>query len=462
MPADPWQLLYLAGAVFLFISPRLTWLTTVGITFVEMTAGLIPVVIAGVLAYYGCFQTGERPLQRLALSVFLPAFLGFAAIIGEYTFLYAQTSQSLFSHRSGLALYLKEWANAFTAHPPGFSLALIALAMVGVFALRMHLGISSLPLQLGGSARSEEESQEPWNRVQLLIFVLVCPLFLLNRFLWMLLSVPTWWPHFDGPGFGIYIIFESAAGAALLVLVAILIVGKSGKEKARWSLQLPKFRYMFLGLMLPVAISLLISSSQYGYDRVQWARNDFGRTSPPQFAGYFSFNSSWHWSLLLMVFAAFAEEIIFRGMLLAPLLRRYGWHRGIFLTGLIWAAFHFHGDMHLRYSMVQALLQLVSRIATCLAMNYVLSWMTLQWKSVIPAAMAHTISNVIVVAGINGGLPFAHEIRVALWAVCALVLFHYWPIQPEDGSQVTATTANRNLRSETCRAAIIKSGGRAG
>jgi membrane protease YdiL (CAAX protease family) len=441
-PADPWQLLYIAGAVFLFISPRLTWLIAVRITFAEMTAGLIPVVIAGVFAYYGCFQTGERPLQRLALSVFLPAFLGFAVVIGEYTFFDNQRSQSLFAHRSGLVLYLEEWAIALRAHPPGLSLALIALAMVGVFALRMHLGISSLPLQLEGSARSEEGSREPWSRVQWLIFVLVCPLFLLERFSWTLLSIPTWWSRFDGPGFGIYIVFENAAAAALLVLVAILIVGKSAKEKALWALQLPKPRYMFLGLMLPVVISLLISSSQYGYDRIQWARNDFGRTSPPQFAGYFSFNSSWHWSLLLVVFAALAEEIIFRGILLAPLLRRYGWHRGIFLTGLIWAAFHFHGDMHLRYSMAQVLLQLVSRIAICLAMNYVLSWMTLQWKSVIPAAVAHTISNVIVVGRMNGGVPFAHEIRVALWAVCALVLFHYWPIGPEDSSHVTATNAN--------------------
>ena len=441
IPADPWQLLYLAGAVFLFISPRLTWLFGIGIANSFMVTGLIPVVVASVFAYYGCFQGSAHPIRRMAFAVFLPALLGFCLIIGEYTF-FNNENRSVFAHRSGLGAFLEECAAAFRAHAAGFSLALIALAMLGVFAVRMRLGISSLPLRLGGYINSEEESVGTWHRVQMLIFVLVCPLFLLERFSWMLLSIPTWWSHFDGAGFGIYIVFENATAAALLVLVAILIVGESGKRKVVWSLQLPKPRYLFLGLVLPVVISLLISSAQYGYDRVQWARNDFGRTSSPQFAGYFSFNSSWHWSLLLMVFAALAEELLFRGILVAPLLRRYGWHRGIFLTGLIWAAFHFHSDMHLRYSMAQVLLQLVSRIAICLAMNYVLSWMTLQWNSVIPAAIAHTISNVIVSVGINGGVPFAHEIRVALWAVCALVLFHYWPIRPEDSSQVTATTAN--------------------
>lgn len=114
-------------------------------------------------------------------------------------------------------------------------------------------------------------------------------------------------------------------------------------------------------------------------------------------------------------------------MLLSPLLRRYGLHRGVFFTGLIWAAVHFHGDMQQRYSIAQVLLQLASRTGICLGMNYVLSWMTLRWNSVIPAGLAHTVSNVLVIGGINGDIPHAHEMRIALWAVCAIVLFRYWP-----------------------------------
>jgi membrane protease YdiL (CAAX protease family) len=435
IPPDPWQLLYLAGAIFLFISPRLTWLFGTGIAYRFMVTGLIPVVIAGLFAYYGCFQTSAHPIRRMAFAVFCPALLGFCLIIGEYAF-FNKENRSVFTHQSGLASFLEEYVSAFKEHPAGLSLAVIALAMLGLFAIRLHLGISSLPLRLGGSACSEDESVAPWSRMQLLIFVLVCPLFLLSRFLWTLFSIPSWWWYRSGTsGFSVYIVLAEAVHAWLLILVAILILGESGRKSARSSLQLPEPRFAFFGLALPILVSFTISLLQYGHDRAQWAANDFGRASPPWFASYFSLGSSWRCTLALMVFAAFAEEIVFRGTLLRPLLRRYGLYRGVFLTGLIWAAFHFHGDMHQSYSMAQALLRLASRIAICLAMNYVLSWMTLRWNSVIPAAIAHTVSNVLVVGGINSGIQYAYAMRIALWSVCALVLFHYWPPREEAGTR---------------------------
>jgi membrane protease YdiL (CAAX protease family) len=435
IPADPWQLLYLVGAVFLFMSPRLTWLFGTGIAYSFMVIGLIPVVIAGVLAYYGCFRASAQPIRRMAFTVFLPALLGLCLIIGEYAFSNKE-NRSVFTHRSGLAAFLEECVTAFKEHPAGLSLAVIALAMLGVFAIRLHLGISSLPLRLGGSACSEDESVAPWSRMQMLIFVLVCPLFLLSRFSWTLFSIPSWsWYRSGTSGFSVYIVLAEAIHASLLVLVAILILGESGGKSARSSLQLPKPRFVFFGLVLPIFVSFTISLLQYGHDRAQWAANDFGRVSPPRFTSYFSLGPSWRWTLALMVFAALAEEIVFRGMLLASLLRRYGLYRGIFLAGLIWAAFHFHSDMRLRYSMAQALLQLASRIAICLAMNYVLSWMTLHWNSVIPASTAHTVSNVLVVGGINSGIEYAHAMRIILWSVCALVLFHYWPPPEEAGTR---------------------------
>jgi membrane protease YdiL (CAAX protease family) len=428
-------MLYLAGAVFLFISPRLTWLFGTGIAYSFMVTGLIPVVIAGVFAYYGCFQASAHPIRRMAFAVFLPALVGFCLIIGEYAF-FNKENRSVFNHRSGLTAFLEECVTAFKEHPAGLSLALIALAMLGVFALRMHLGISSLPLRLGGYGYSEEESVGTWHRVQMLIFVLVCPLFLLDRFSTMLLGIPTWWWYRSGSsGFSVYIILIEVLIALLLVLIAILILGDAAKKSARSSMQLPEPRFAFFGLMLPVLIGLVISALQYGYDRAQWAAGDFRTALPPQLTSYVSFNSSWRWSLILMAFAVFAEEVVFRGILLPPLLRRYGLHRGVFLTGLIWAAFHFHGDMHQRYSMAQALLQLASRIAICLAMNYVFSWMTLRWNSVIPAGIAHTVSNVLVVGGINSGIQYAHAMRIALWSVCALVLFHYWPPREVAGTR---------------------------
>jgi hypothetical protein len=64
----------------------------------------------------------------------------------------------------------------------------------------------------------------------------------------------------------------------------------------------------------------------------------------------------------------------------------------------------------------------------CLAMNYVLAWMTLRWKSTIPAGIAHTVCNIVVVAGIGSAIPRSEELRAVQRAVIAFLLFRYWPL----------------------------------
>lgn len=442
IPEDPWQLLYLVGAVFLFLSPRMRWSFETGIPFGFIALALIPIIFAGMFAYYGCFRPGEHPLRRISLAVFFPALLGVCLLIGEFNFL-SEKYQSLFAPRPGLAGFLHEGAVVFKGHPTGLTFACIALAMLGAFTIRMHLGISSLPLRLAGPIRSEEESAEPWNSTLMLIFVLVCPLFLLHQFTGVLFSIPgLYWNRVGSWGFTIYSTLTEIFSASLLVLLAVLILGKSGIKSARASLRVPEPRFAFFGLILPVLVCFMISSVGYGLDRARWAAHDFGKALPPQFGDYFSFGEAWRWTLVLMVFAAFAEEIVFRGMLLRPLMGRFGLHRGIFFTGMIWAAFHFHGDMHYRYSMRQVLLELSLRVAICLAMNYALSWMTLQWNSIIPAGIAHTVSNVLIVGRINGDIPFTYELEIVSWAVCALALFRYWPVKAGGGKEAEPPVAS--------------------
>ena len=443
IPEDPWQLLYLAGAVFLFLSPRMRWSFQSGIPFDFIALAMIPVVFAGMFAYYGCFRQGEHPLRQISLAVFLPALLGICLLIGEFTF-FNEKKQSLFAPRLGLPDFLHESAIAFKGHPTGFTFGWIALLMLGVFTIRMYLGISSLPLRFDGPFSSEGESRQLWNNIQMLIFVLVCPLFLLRQFTGILFSIPSWYLYrADSAGFSVYIVLTEVLNALLLVLLAILILAKPGISSARSSLRLPEPRFAFFGLLLPIVFAVMISSFGYGLDRVQWAaQGGFRNAFPPQLANYFSIGDSWRWTLVLLIFAAFAEEIVFRGMLLRPLVQRYGLHRGVFFTGIVWAAFHFHGEMHLRFTMTQALLQLASRIGICVAMNYVLSWMTLRWNSVIPAGIAHTVSNVLVAGGLNGGIPFANEMRIALWAICAFVVFHYWPVQAGGSEEAAPPVAS--------------------
>ena len=139
IPVDPWQLLYLVGAVLLFISTRMRWSFATGIPFGFTALALLPVIFAGVFAYYGCFQPGERPLRRISLTVFLPALLGICLQIGEFTF-FNEKNESLFGHRLVLSDFLHESVIAFKGHPTGFTFAWIALGILGVFSVRMYLG----------------------------------------------------------------------------------------------------------------------------------------------------------------------------------------------------------------------------------------------------------------------------------------------------------------------------------
>ena len=67
-------------------------------------------------------------------------------------------------------------------------------------------------------------------------------------------------------------------------------------------------------------------------------------------------------------------------------------------------------------------------------MNYVLAWLTLRCNSVIPAAIAHAVSNTRIESHVNTANLWTGEWRIVLWAVAALVLFRYWPMKGEADS----------------------------
>jgi membrane protease YdiL (CAAX protease family) len=127
-----------------------------------------------------------------------------------------------------------------------------------------------------------------------------------------------------------------------------------------------------------------------------------------------------------LIFAAFAEEIAFRGMLLPSFMYRYGLHRGIFLTGLVWAAIHFRSDTYSGLSPGGVLLHVANRIFLCMALNYLFAWMTLRERSIIPAALAHTAWNIL--HAIPNRPAWELKFHFALAATLAYVLYRFWPI----------------------------------
>jgi membrane protease YdiL (CAAX protease family) len=156
---------------------------------------------------------------------------------------------------------------------------------------------------------------------------------------------------------------------------------------------------------------------------------------PPQFGSYFTFPDPW---FLLLFLPALFEEMIFRGLLQRRLIQRYGIYRGIFLMGMIWAEFHFVSDVSFsRLTGTDVLMKLSWRILFCLALSYVLGWLTLRSSSILPAAIAHTFYNILAMSGFGPPFIGKYTMLVALWAVLALALFRYWPVQAEDIPEAT-------------------------
>src|ERR1700680_3878323 len=148
----------------------------------------------------------------------------------------------------------------------------------------------------------------------------------------------------------------SSVVESLLYLGVIYWIGGTAFGKAvRASLRISKPIYYLAAAAMPVTIAIIVSTGNYLFDRASWAAHEFGMQSAPLFGIYFTFPNPW---LLSMFFAALFEEIVFRGFLREALILRYGLFRGVFLTGMVWAAYHFHSDANFNRTDQAMLLQL--------------------------------------------------------------------------------------------------------
>lgn len=83
--------------------------------------------------------------------------------------------------------------------------------------------------------------------------------------------------------------------------------------------------------------------------------------------------------LALVVIAPLVEEMIFRGLMLPPLIKRFGLTFGIFFSSLLFAAIH---------------LQINVAIVTFI-MGWILAWLYLKSRSLVPAIIFHSLKNLV-------------------------------------------------------------------
>ena len=63
-------------------------------------------------------------------------------------------------------------------------------------------------------------------------------------------------------------------------------------------------------------------------------------------------------------------------------------------------------------------------------------------ESVVPAAIAHALYNVLVFSPIGPQFAGKDLLRVALWSAVAYVLFYYWPVLSEATLGAVTTAAS--------------------
>jgi membrane protease YdiL (CAAX protease family) len=429
MPADPTQLIFVAGVICTVIAPRLAWFPGFLAAEPIILVARFPIIFAGIAGYFVCFWPGPKPARRVFWAVCVPLITALAVIFGVLIYLNMPTASIIGANRVRTFFGLVQ--PELRALPPGFQVALLGLFLVGMFLFRLALGIASLPVVFDGENPTESGDSELWRRIRVLTWVVIGPLFLLvNLPLTIVILALLTTPWHDLPAW--YPRVAATVPAFFFLGITLWIVGKTGRQLLRSWLRLPGEKYLILALAFPLGVEALISTGQYFQARALWATKGFGTMSTPQFASYFSSPDAW---LLLLFLPAFAEEIAFRGLIQQGFIKRFGLYRGIFLTGIVWAAFHFYSDTSARSTLEQVVLRLGFRVFMCLAFGFVLSWLTLQSGSILPATVTHTLYNIFVLG--NFGLPFTGKVavRVLLFGVLAGLLFRFWPVPSDDRAE---------------------------
>lgn len=450
IPADPFQLLFLGGIVSLIAAHGLRW-QPAGFPPAGQSSGdlglwlqhgevffLYLIIFSGIGGYFVCFWPGKHPVRRVIWLVCVPTLLGLGLMLARVYYLGAASSSVLESANSVFGLRLR-WAGAtLWKLPEGFQFTLLGLVLIAIFTSRMVLGIARLPVTLPHTGIAEESSTA-WRSLQIVIFVLVGPLFLVSVLLsFVCIGIP-FMLYARLPVYVQSIWFSRLAPVVETVAACSVVLWLMGQENRRtvWgSIRRPDGISTVLSLAFPVGTALLISTGHFIVDRQLWVAHGFGKIPEPEIGSYFDIPDL---HFLLLFFGAFLEEIIFRGLLQKRFIQKYGMYRGIFFVGMVWAAFHFFSDFSFtRATDLMVLEHFGTRVFMCVTLSFVLGWLTLRSKSVIPATMAHALYNIFVLSSFGPPFPGKDMLRLGLWAILAHTLFHCWPVRAEDSPEQAA------------------------
>jgi membrane protease YdiL (CAAX protease family) len=438
LPEHFTQLVFLFGVVCLFIAPQLRWGARFTINVPSLFNPLTLVILApyliqfaGSVGYFLCFRPSSHPVRRLAWWVCLPAVMGLTVQCSCYIYVSGHGNGDTSPHTIGSSLA------SLSNLGPGFHYASIGFVLVAVFTLCVAFGGAYLPLALPESSVVATEDVLSWNRWHIPIWFLLagaawCALILF----WLIFktsSAPSLLHH-------VWLISALIYAVSFTVFVgaAVWMTGKGALESLRRSVRLPLPESFLLAMVLSTTAVFLGSLSRYFFERARLGLNAFGNSARAPFASYFAFPAIGLFCSTILF--AFFEEAIFRGVLQPRFVRRYGLLRGIFLVGIVWAAWHFAGDFSPRFSDGAVAIALGLRLARCVAMSSVLGWLTLRTHSILPAILAHAIYNSFVESPAIRWTTAQDGSTILSWALLGFVLLRWWPVEveliPESGAHI--------------------------
>jgi membrane protease YdiL (CAAX protease family) len=233
--------------------------------------------------------------------------------------------------------------------------------------------------------------------------------------------------------------------ALSLFPLVVLALGKDRRAALKGVVRSASPKYFAIAALIPVAIASALPLGLYFVEVNHSAVYGLGQYISPKLSDYIGAPSA---ALLWFLLPAFVEEIAWRGYLQPRLVRKYGLVRGIFFVGIVWGAFHFAFDFGSSLTAAGILIHIVQRLSETIAQSYVLGWLTIRSRSILPAAVAHGIFNVTVVSAFSQQpVRTPLWIVIAAWAIVGYLLFRYFPAPAAD--EDTATDPSTNYEAAT-------------
>ncbi len=444
-PLDPGQAALLFGAVLMLGIPHmhswLAWLyrmahyeSAATATHVNnvLTAPLYLIYVAGAVALWVGLVEVSQPQRWLRIGVFAPFWFGLGVnlILGWYF----QNRYSEVPLVAGSAIARSSPFIQLFGRLPGhtFNVELLAWLMILIAYKRLDAGKMTLPVRFP-TAENDTPGAAQTSAKLIWSTLVVTSLVALAISRGIAVFVPyrvssTSSYELEWPQAALWNV-DWGLGFAAIVWFAC---GRDRLATFSRILRLPHVKWIALSIVLPLVVASAVPLGTFVLYRVRGAAH-FPGDYRPELSDHFP---PFVWISLFLIASALAEEIAWRGYLQPKFIRRFGLYRGIFLVGIVWGAFHFPWNFSGKGNLAYLSLEILERLLNCVAWGFVLSWLTLKAKSVIPAGITHGLANALWFLNWDGGNSVWTV--AALWGALAFVLFRFWSPEIEDESTAPA------------------------